>query len=107
MSPEPKQHSATYFALLYTVVDDYVGRRAAYREAHLRLAHAAQDRGELLLGGAFDDPVDQALLVFRASREAVEEFVRVDPYVANGLVTRWQIRPWTVVVGSAFTPAAG
>jgi uncharacterized protein len=29
----------------------------------------------------------------------VEAFVRRDPCVANGVVTRWRIRPWTVVIG--------
>jgi uncharacterized protein len=91
-----------YFALLYEVVDDYVARRGMYREEHLRLARAAQARGELLLGGAFTDPIDRALLVFRApDRSVVEDFVRHDPYVTNGLVTRWEIRPWAVVVGNS------
>jgi uncharacterized protein YciI len=90
-----------YFALLYHVVDDYVARRAEHREDHLRLAREAHRRGELLLAGAFSDPVDGALLVFRApERAVVEEFVRHDPYVTNGLVTRWEIRTWTVVVGN-------
>ncbi|MDP9469760.1 MAG: YciI-like protein [Chloroflexota bacterium] len=90
-----------YYALFYEVVEDYVARRSAYREEHLRLGREAQERGELLLAGAFDDPVDRALLVFRtADRSAVENFARHDPYVINGLVTRWEVRPWTVVVGN-------
>jgi uncharacterized protein YciI len=89
-----------YFALFYEVVDDFVSRRAAYREEHLRLAREAHRRGELLLGGAFAEPADRALLVFRAAgRSTVEEFARNDPYVTSGLVTRWEIRPWTVVIG--------
>jgi hypothetical protein len=89
-----------YYALLYHVVDDYVARRSQYRDEHLRLARAAHERGELLLAGAFSDPVDGALLVFRATgRSIVEDFARHDPYVTNGLVTRWEVRPWTVVVG--------
>ncbi len=40
--------------------------RAPFRAAHLALAEAAQQRGELLLGGAFSEPADGALLVFRA-----------------------------------------
>jgi uncharacterized protein YciI len=92
----------SYYAVIYHVVDDYVARRAQFRAAHLEQAQAATERGELLLGGAFADPVDGALLVFRApDRAAVEEFVRNDPYVVNGLVTGWEIRNWTVVVGSA------
>jgi uncharacterized protein YciI len=90
-----------YFALFYEVVGDYVARRAAYREEHLRLARAAHQRGELLLGGALTDPPDRALLVFRAAdRSVVEAFARSDPYVTNGLVTRWEVRTWAVVIGA-------
>jgi uncharacterized protein len=89
----------TYFLLIYHVVDDYISRRAAFREEHLRIARAAHDRGELLMGGALANPVDQAILVFRSSDQTVvEEFVRNDPYIANGLVSKWEIRPWTVVI---------
>lgn len=89
-----------YFALFYDVVDDFVSRRSAYREEHLRLVREAHQRGELLLAGALADPADRALLVFRAAdRSIVEEFARNDPYVTNGLVTRWEVRPWSVVIG--------
>ena len=91
----------SYYALFYHVVDDYVARRAAYREEHLRLAREAHRRGELLLGGALGDPVDGALLVFRGPESSVvEDFARNDPYVVGGLVTRWEVRPWAVVVGN-------
>jgi uncharacterized protein len=94
-----------YFALFYDVVDDYVARRSAYREEHLRLAREAHRRGELLLAGAMADPADRALLVFRtADRSTVEEFARNDPYVANGLVTRWEVRSWAVVIGADMVP---
>jgi uncharacterized protein YciI len=90
----------TYFALFYDVVDDFVSRRTAYREEHLRFAREAHDRGELILAGALTDPADRALLIFRAAdRSVVEEFARNDPYVINGLVTRREIRPWNVVIG--------
>ena len=90
-----------YFALFYRVVDDFVARRAPYRDEHLRLARAANARGELLLAGALADPFDTALLVFRVRDAAVvEAFARNDPYVTNRLVTRWEIRPWAVVIGN-------
>ena len=57
--------------------------------------------GELLLAGAFTDPADRALLVFRApDRSAAEDFARNDPYVIRGLVTRWEVRSWAVVIGN-------
>jgi uncharacterized protein YciI len=92
--------SVNYFALFYDVVDDFISRRSAYRDEHLQLVRAASRRGELLMAGAFTEPADRALLVFRAAdRAAVEEFARSDPYVIRGLVTRWEIRPWAVVIG--------
>lgn len=90
-----------YYALFYHVVDDYVSRRAQYRDEHLRFAREAHRRGELLLAGALSDPADRALLVFRTSNSSVvEEFARHDPYVTSGLVTRWEVRSWTVVIGN-------
>jgi len=100
-----------YYALFYDVVDDFVARRAAYREEHFRLLREAHRRGELLLAGAFTDPADRALLVFRApERSVAEHFAKSDPYVIRGLVTRWEVRSWAVVIGnepSDATPARG
>ena len=91
-----------YYALFYKeVAPDYVARRTAFRDQHLGLAREWHARGELLLAGALADPVDGALLIFRADdAKPVEEFVRKDPYIVNGLVKRWEIRSWTVVVGN-------
>lgn len=89
-----------YYLLTYKTVDDYVRRRAPFREAHLAYARASQERGELFLAGALDDPPDTAILVFRASEKSVaEDFARNDPYVRAGLITDWSVRPWTVVIG--------
>jgi uncharacterized protein len=90
-----------YFVLFYDVVDDYVVRRAAFREEHLGYSRAALSRGELILGGVLTDPVDKALLIFRVKDAAVvEEFAKHDPYVLNGLVKKWTVRPWTVAIGN-------
>ena len=90
-----------YYFLLYDVVEDYVERRAEFRAEHLALAREHAERGELLLGGALANPVDGAVLLFKVDTPGViEEFVRRDPYVQNGLVTSWSIREWTVVAGS-------
>jgi uncharacterized protein YciI len=95
-----------HFLLFYDVTPDYLERRATYRAAHLGLARAAQDRGELVLGGAMNDPVDGTLLLFKGeTREVAEQFARVDPYVLNGLVKQWRVREWSTVIGEgAATP---
>lgn len=77
-----------------------MARRQPFREEHLGLAREAHGRGELLLAGALRDPADRALLVFRVpDRSAVERFAREDPYVTEGLVKRWEVREWVVVIG--------
>jgi uncharacterized protein YciI len=89
-----------HYLLLYEVVPDYAVRRAPLRAAHLARGRAAVARGDLVLGGAFADPIDGAVLLFQGSSPAVaEEFARTDPYVLNGLVTSWRVREWTTVVG--------
>ncbi len=95
-----------HFLLFYDVTPDYLERRATFRAEHLGLARAAVERGELVLGGAMNDPVDGTLLLFKGeSREVAEQFARVDPYVLNGLVNQWRVREWTTVVGAgAATP---
>jgi uncharacterized protein YciI len=96
-----------YFALFYELVDDFLSRRSAFRDEHLRLAREAHHRGELLLAGALTEPADRALLVFRApGRSAVEQFARNDPYVTSGLVTRWEVRSWAVVIGDGAPDAS-
>jgi uncharacterized protein YciI len=95
-----------HFLLMYDVAPDYLERRALFRAEHLALAWQAAERGELLLAGALADPVDGAVLLFQGeSAEVAEAFAARDPYVRNGLVTRWRVRHWTTVVGEhAATP---
>ena len=94
-----------HFALVYDVVESFVERRAPFRDAHLHLVRDANARGLLVFAGPLGDPPDGALLVFRAeSAAAVEDFARADPYVIEGLVTAWRVRPWSIVVGSEPAP---
>jgi uncharacterized protein YciI/heme-degrading monooxygenase HmoA len=95
-----------HYLLFYDVAEDYVSRRAEFREAHLEKAWKASARGELVLGGALANPVDGAVLLFRGdSPEVAERFARADPYVTNGVVKRWQVREWKTVAGEdAATP---
>lgn len=95
-----------HFLLFYEGAPDYLERRPQFRDAHLALAWAAVERGEIVVAGALADPVDGAVLMFQGEDKSVaEDFARVDPYVANGLVARWHVREWTTVVGQlAATP---
>jgi uncharacterized protein YciI len=95
-----------HYLLIYELAPDYLAKRPQFRGAHLKLAWESNERGELVLAGALADPADKAVLLFQGDSPAVaERFAAADPYVKNGLVQRWSVRPWTTVVGKdASTP---
>lgn len=91
------------YLLFYEKGPGYAERQTApLQEGHKRVLTAAVDSGALLLAGSLDDPDDgSALLVFEADSPAtVEEFARKDPYVVDGVVTRWYVRRWMVAFGT-------
>lgn len=95
-----------HYILFYELAPDYLERRTAFRNEHLQHAWQAVSRGELILGGALSDPNDRGLIVFQCdSPEIPKQFAEADPYVRHGVVTRYEVRQWTTVVGeNAFSP---
>ena len=90
-----------HFALIYDMVENFVERRKPYREAHLQHINAAHGSGLIMMAGPLGDPPDGGLLIFRAESSApVEEWVRADTYVTNGIVVSWRVRPWNLVIGA-------
>lgn len=87
------------YLLMYDFVPDYLARRSEHRDAHLTLCKAAVARGELAAGGAVGDPPESGLLLFLGQAGHAERFAAADPYVTNGLVTRWQVKQWNTVAG--------
>jgi len=86
-----------HYLLIYELAPDYLERRGAFRDEHLKLAWQAEG---IVLGGALADPTDRAVLLFDSdSPDAAKRFANADPYVRNGLVKRWEVRKWTTVVG--------
>lgn len=89
-----------HWMLFYQTVPDHAERRAAHRALHLQKAWEAHERGELVLGGALTEGDAGAALLFRGdSPEVAEKFARADPYVTEGLITRWWVSEWITVVG--------
>ncbi len=86
------------YLLFYEYGENALERRAPFREEHLGLLNSGHGNGDVVIAGAYTDPVDGAAIVFR-TREAAEAFVAVDPYVKSGLVTGWKVREWNVVIG--------
>ena len=78
-----------YYLLLYDVVENYVEKRKPLREAHLELAKKARARGELVLAGAFTDPVDGA--------ELLEDLIpRLRAYLATDEHSPVALALWTL-----------
>lgn len=94
------------YLLFYDVTSDYLERRGAFRAEHLALAWDAHAKGHLVLAGALANPADGVVFHFRGdSPAAAEQFAKADPYVRNGIVTRWRVREWKTVVGDAASTA--
>ncbi|PNH12323.1 hypothetical protein TSOC_000817 [Tetrabaena socialis] len=93
--PPPK-----YFLLEYKYVSDILEKRTPFRAAHIEGAKKQADAGKMVMAGAFGETPEGALFVFRdTTAEDIKKFVDADPYVQNGLVPSWQIKPYAVVVG--------
>jgi len=85
----------TYQILFYKTDDNYVERRKPFRANHLGMVREGLDNGSLIMGGALANPADEAIIVFK-DKTSAETFVANDPYVKNGLIKKWEIRPWNV-----------
>ena len=66
------------YALLYDYCDDVLEKRAPHRAGHVGLIREMHAAGEVFAGGAFDNPVDGAIIVFN-TQEAAERFLANDP----------------------------
>lgn len=84
-----------FHILIYKTAANYVEKRAPYRSTHLNLVQQAMQEGKIVMGGALDNPADEAFIVFKDANEA-EAFAKNDPYVKNGAVKEWLVRPWNV-----------
>ncbi len=80
------------YVLFYGAAADVERARAVF-PAHRAKWQEFLDRGELLMIGPFSDSRRGAMGVF-ATRQAAEEFVRVDPFVLEGVVKKWHLREW-------------
>ena len=90
-----------YFLLFYDTVENYIEKRAPHRALHLAHVNKYHKSGQIVMGGALAEPADQAVIVFRVDDASiVEEFAQNDPYVKEGLIKNWRVRPWTVVIGN-------
>jgi len=90
-----------YYILTYETVEDYVERRTPFRNEHLNLLRVELEKKHVLLGGALNDPADKAVIIWKVEdKKTIEDFVAKDPYVQNGLISKYEIRSWNVVINN-------
>ena len=86
------------YVLFYDGAADMERARAVF-PAHRAKWQEFVARGELLMIGPFVDPRQGAMGVF-ATRESAEAFVRVDPFILEGVVRKWELREWREAIAS-------
>ena len=97
------QQALNTYVLEYFYVPNILERRAPHRTKHLEYTIPFVESKTLLAGGALvpeNDPITRGQLVFRApNSKVVEDFAKSDPYVVAGIITKWTVTEWKVVVG--------
>jgi len=81
-----------------------IERRRRVRPTHLEAIARLVEAGNVLVGGAMlsedDEMVGSMLLVDFPDRAAVDEWVRVDPYVTGDVWREIEVRPFRTAVGA-------
>lgn len=81
------------YVLFYEAAPDGLAKVPANAAAHRERWEGFGQRGVLLMIGPFADPREGAMGIF-TTRAAAEEFAAEDPFVVNGVVSRWHVREW-------------
>jgi uncharacterized protein YciI len=82
------------YVVLYEPAPDFRSKVPEHFPAHRALWKRFQDEGTLLMIGPFADEGAIAAMGIFTTRAAAEAFVAADPFVQNGVVSRWTIREW-------------
>ena len=73
---------------------------AVIRPQHRQYLAELRDRGQVAASGPFTDD-SGALIIYEASNaEEAERFLKADPFNANGIFLRYQLRPWNPVIAN-------
>ncbi len=72
--------------------------RKLHRAEHLKRLEALEREGRLLLAGPFTDGSGSLIVMEARDREEVEAFMEGDPYVREGVFSRYEIRPFLRVL---------
>ena len=86
------------YVMTYRAVEDFLPLAQQHYPAHAERVQEFAGRGDLLMVGTFDEPMDGTTMGVFTTREAAEEFIAGDPFVLGGVVASWTVRPWDEVL---------
>jgi uncharacterized protein YciI len=81
------------YVLFYESASDVRAKAPLYFAEHSARWGEFHKRGALLMVGPFANPEEGAMGIF-TTREAAHEFAGGDPFVLNGVVSKWYVREW-------------
>ncbi|WP_309080218.1 YciI family protein [Zhihengliuella sp.] len=89
------------FAVEYVYAPDTEEARAEHRAQHRELLAGLQDPQavKLVASGPFGDGSGALLIFAAAGEEAVNDVLKQDPFVAQGLVANAKVTEWNPVTG--------
>jgi len=85
------------YVLYYESANDVLEKAPLHAAAHRAYWQQFLANRTLLLIGPFANPREGAMAIF-TTREAAQSFAAGDPFVLNGVVTRWDVREWAEVI---------
>jgi len=80
--------------VFYESAADVAANAPPHAPAHRARWAEFSRRGELLMIGPFANAQEDGSMAVFTTREAAEEFVRGDPFVVHGVVSKWTILDW-------------
>ena len=86
--------------MFYEVATDGLSKAKDNFAAHRARLDEFHAKGVLLMAGPYGAPPIGALGVF-TSRDSAEEFIKGDPFVLNGVVSRYTLHDWNEVLFKA------
>ncbi len=80
--------------VFYESAVDVAALAPAHMSAHRAWWAEFGRRGELLMIGPFANAQEDGAMAVFTTREAAEEFVRGDPFVLDGVISKWTVLDW-------------
>ena len=76
---------------------DGQARRKLHRQAHLDRMDPLNKAGKVILAGPLTDGAGSLIVIEAASLEEAKAFAAGDPYVTQGIFTRYEVHPFMQV----------